>query len=432
VLTRHIGHSRPVEQPSAQGADRGLRVVMTLLLSNEIDLVEAQLDYHLAHGVDFVIVTANRASPELLEKVEGYVERGIARLIRQEAEVFAQDVWVTRMARTAATEHGADWVINSDADEFFWPEAGTLKEILAAVPAEYGTLDVPVYHFVPPRDGGGFFADRLTIRQVRSLKPSGRALFAKAVHRATPDVEVSMGNHRVTGTGLTPLKGWEPIVGLHFPLRSYEQFEDRVASDLRADPALGMDRYGHRRELQASGHLREAYEQEALGPEALREGVRAGRLLVDERLKRFFEQHRDGTTPDRTGCDPERVEELRVEARRAVLEFERHPLYLQAHHQADKAERLAAKTQRLRGKAERLHGKLAASRAQVAAQRQRAEKAARRRDELKDDLAALRATWYVRWGSRVTALVTGRRRRPEGDVEAGALERHVEPPPTAE
>ena len=43
------------------------------------------------------------------------------------------------MARLAATEFGADWLINSDADEFWWPRGASLRDVLGAVSPRYGT-----------------------------------------------------------------------------------------------------------------------------------------------------------------------------------------------------------------------------------------------------------------------------------------------------
>ena len=68
------------------------------------------------------------------------------------------------MARLAATEFGADWVINSDADEFWWPRGGTLKEVLETIPERFGVVRGCWRHFLPRPEDGQFFAERMTIR----------------------------------------------------------------------------------------------------------------------------------------------------------------------------------------------------------------------------------------------------------------------------
>ena len=60
-------------------------------------------------------------------------------LLREDGEEVQQAAWVTRMARKAERELDADWILNDDADELYWPEVGDdLKAALAKVPHRFG------------------------------------------------------------------------------------------------------------------------------------------------------------------------------------------------------------------------------------------------------------------------------------------------------
>src|SRR6185369_7604185 len=100
-------------------------------------------------GVDFVIATDNGSVDDTVAILRRYQERGRVRLLHEPADDYAQGEWVTRMARLAAVEHDADWIINSDADEFWWPEEGTLKQSLARVPPSDSAVAVARTNFVP-------------------------------------------------------------------------------------------------------------------------------------------------------------------------------------------------------------------------------------------------------------------------------------------
>ena len=133
---------------------------------------------------------------------------------------------MTRMARLAATEFGADWVINSDADEFWWPRGESLREVLAAVPSGTARSSAFLRVFVP-RPGDGPFAERMTVR-FSPLAPINdpASLYKpirKVIHRAHPEIRLTRGNHALVGSPFAPLRGWFPVEVFHFPLRTAEQ-----------------------------------------------------------------------------------------------------------------------------------------------------------------------------------------------------------------
>jgi len=120
-----------------------MKLVMTLLVRDEADIVDAQIAYHLDAGVDFVVATDNRSEDGTTEILERYERDGVLHLIREPGDDLRQSEWVTRMARLAATEFGADWILNTDADEFWHARGGSFEELFAAVPSDSAPFAAP-------------------------------------------------------------------------------------------------------------------------------------------------------------------------------------------------------------------------------------------------------------------------------------------------
>jgi Glycosyl transferase family 2 len=268
-----------------------MRLVMTLLVRDEEDVLAAHLDYHLSQGVDFVIATDNASVDATPEILGDYARHGRLRRLHEPADDYAQGVWVTRMARLAAREHGADWVINGDADEFWWPRQGDLKSSLAALPAAVAQVSAPRHNFPPTPSEAGPFFERMTVREVASRNAEGLPLPPKVCHRADPAVEVEQGNHRAALSRPGETAAGEPLEILHFPLRTYRQFANKIAKGGAAyernrelPPAVGST-WRRLYRLHREGRLREFYDSQALAPAAVEEGLGAGRLVVDTRLR---------------------------------------------------------------------------------------------------------------------------------------------------
>lgn len=204
---------------------------MTLLTRDQADVVDAVVAFHLHAGVDFVIATDHRSVDGTAEILESYERAGVLRLIRESGEELQTRAWRTSMARLAAEDHGADWVIGCDGDEFWWPRRGSLKDVLSAVPQAFGVVEAP-WRFFPPMLGGQpFFADRMIARlsapaalfhPYSPFKPG-----VKIAHRADPRLVVQGGGHRLLTDLLVVLPGWHPIEVLHFPVRDLEQQQRR-------------------------------------------------------------------------------------------------------------------------------------------------------------------------------------------------------------
>ncbi len=349
---------------------------MALKVRDEEDVLEHNLRFHRAQGVDFFIVTDNASvdgTPEILDR---WVKAGLARVIDEPGDDMAVrgHEWVTRMAREAATEHGADWVLHADADEFWWPLEGSIRQALAGIPPEYGVVVGPRSEFLAQPTAGEPFYETLTVRETRStLRP-------KVAHRGYPDVLVlHRGQHEVT-LGADLEDAWQrvrppgravtrtvreaggetaearlawapsfPLHILHFPLRSLDQYRRRVEL-LLADSSMGTP--GMRERLSIAleeDRLDGLYAELCEDQGSLERGLASGRLTRDERLRDYMAGLPESLAP---GDETEQAVEPPSAAERDEL---RAQLELDAMHVLSRTDRmLMIRNEQMRARARTL------------------------------------------------------------------------------
>src|SRR5919197_1639475 len=147
-----------------------MRLAMTILVRDAEDLIETNLRYHRAQGVDLFLVGDNGSTDGTVAMLEHYERAGLitfARITGTAREAQAEGR--TKLARLA-WELGADWVFHNDQDEFWWLLTGDLKQALSTVSSRFGLVLAPRTEFVP-RPGEGFFAERLIVREARFRRP---------------------------------------------------------------------------------------------------------------------------------------------------------------------------------------------------------------------------------------------------------------------
>lgn len=248
-----------------------------MLVRDEADVVDLNLAYHLARGVDEVIVTDHRSIDGTRERLDALHDRRI-HVLHEDGETIEQATWVTGMARLAH-DLGADWVLNDDADELLWPEEGGLKDALARVPRRFGTLELPRLNFVARPDDGRPFFERMTART--TVDELGRPLRPKLAHRAGRRVVVGRGSHAVRGAPWPPRTCRRPLITvLHFPARTLEQYRHKVAIG-GATPGYDHKRMAAAHAALLHGELDARYEDETRAHDG---------LVHDARLQEFLSE----------------------------------------------------------------------------------------------------------------------------------------------
>lgn len=207
------------------------RLIMTLLVKNEEDMLEKNLLFHKAMGVDGFIITDNNSSDRTPEIIRKYKEKGwIVEAIEEKATDYQQKKWVDRMIWKAKSVHKADWVINADADEIWYAPSGDLKTELVSSRANVLTCEMKCVY---PEEGKPFWQWGQTVEVVNDLERynlSRYSLFArqnkKVIHRTAGYIQISMGNHKVT---MFPKKVEKSNIHIyHYNIRGKKPFLEKM------------------------------------------------------------------------------------------------------------------------------------------------------------------------------------------------------------
>jgi hypothetical protein len=219
-----------------------VRIIATILMREEHDVAAVTLEHLRQQGIDHVVVTDNASVGPVRQVIRDYADAGFVTVIDEPRDNYAQSEWVTRMARMAAADLGAEWILNCDNDEYWTPKSRslTLRDVIETFGPEIGKVRALRRNYLGRAGATGPWHRRLVWRDELTLSERGTPLAPKLLHRADPDVTVAQGNHDANGPTLGGFADTQPIEVLHVPMRSWAQFRAKIAMGGAAHERSGM------------------------------------------------------------------------------------------------------------------------------------------------------------------------------------------------
>ena len=224
------------------------QLIMTLLVKNEESMLEENLLFHKAMGVDSFIITDNNSTDSTPEIIRKYKQKGwIKEVIEEKATDYEQKEWVDRMIWKAKTIYKADWIINADADELWYSPSGNLKTDLSATHANVLNCEM---RSVYPEENRPFWQWDKVVKPVSEPERYDLSTYSiferqnkKVIHRSAGYLQISMGNHKVTM--LPQLSTDSGIRIYHYNIRGKQQFLEKMInggswSSIKADMEVAI------------------------------------------------------------------------------------------------------------------------------------------------------------------------------------------------
>jgi glycosyltransferase involved in cell wall biosynthesis len=217
-----------------------MRLIMTILVKNEDDIIEENIRFHAAQGVDGFLVMDNNSNDNTIDILQKLASEFDITLVHEKGE-YQQAKWMTALAKKARADLGADLVISNDADEFWGcADGASLKSKLTN---KESIVTVPRYNYVLSREELSveqeFWKTRnkvvspILYSKNDQLARQGIAMplvkiSPKTIINPFGLLKIKGGNHRAQHLMFWRDRIETDIEVHHFPIRSYKQFEKNI------------------------------------------------------------------------------------------------------------------------------------------------------------------------------------------------------------
>ncbi len=291
-----------------------IRLAMAILVRDEADIIAENIRYHADRGVDTFIVMDNDSIDGTRDILQGLQRDYDLTILDEPSKTIDQDLWVSRMVLRLRDEDRADWIILNDADEFWVSRNNSIKDEIANTQVEndgsLGVIRCSRYNMLgsaidAEAAGYRFFNNiwkvanpygewpRRKAEQLDDVPHLLQRVGPKAICAAIGFRSVGHGNHVVEHDA--PLKAdSDEIQILHYPIRTYDQFERKVKNygeSLMANDRLRLKVAHHFREWYAmfkEGKLEEEYSKFLLTPERIEQLSQSDVINKDSILLDYF------------------------------------------------------------------------------------------------------------------------------------------------
>lgn len=230
------------------------KLIMVLLCKDEADILDDWFLFHKAMGADAFIVTDNGSVDGSREILQKYKDKGwILEIIDEPCQTMHQADWCNRMILLAKNKYKADWIISSDADEFWYATSLNLKHDIMEN-SDCNSLSVYLKNFIPYQNSKNFINDSYFIgRRLHQFEEEKYNLNSKmySYEDLTPKVIMKASNYKMIGEGNHKARMYRKrkshiadIVVYHYFIRNFKHFNDKVRKGGEAIKNLPNQSFG--------------------------------------------------------------------------------------------------------------------------------------------------------------------------------------------